>query len=536
MNRRRNKSTMDSSDQHKPASLEDRFRELRNTREDYVEYSLYVIDSMLKTQDEVRNVCEVILRKSLEITKQLLEDHIWSCDSFKLEIQEDNDKIYLHGVTNFGDSLEDEWLIVYILKELSVQFPQLWIQVVDVDGEFLLIEAANALPRWLNPEIADNRVWIHNNKLYLIPLHATGCLSEPLKKSPISRSLKLSESLQIIEKNPVALICPPLVEKEAFYRLRNYPSQISESLHYALIQIPRRLAYILQRLPALTSPSVEAFYLRDPISLKYIKNDPSKFLFPPEDLVKMTTKFTKLRFAQLKSQEFQAPLSWEKKLQDAKKNDENSYEQLKLGMKLTCGVEILMKDSLYKNNKFIEKINLLMKENALDKTSALPSDVELLCWNEKFREDNENWMKIDFRDFERELDGKSGGKNLGSGFGDAKTQADLKKMVERFESFLNDEKAGPDGIELDDMDIDDDQKSFEDKSSDDSSDEDQNKDLSFDSNEFSRIIKEIIENPLNSIESDSQSAINDAKEMKETIEQMEKELRESGALNFDSEL
>jgi hypothetical protein len=29
---------------------------------------------------------------------------------------------------------------------------------VDTDGEFLLIEAANALPRWLNPEIADNRV------------------------------------------------------------------------------------------------------------------------------------------------------------------------------------------------------------------------------------------------------------------------------------------------------------------------------------------------------------------------------------------
>lgn len=66
--------------------------------------------------------------------------------------------MYLHGLTNYGDSVEDEWLIVYILKELSNRFPQLWIKVVDTDGEFLLIEAANALPRWLNPEIADNRV------------------------------------------------------------------------------------------------------------------------------------------------------------------------------------------------------------------------------------------------------------------------------------------------------------------------------------------------------------------------------------------
>jgi hypothetical protein len=66
--------------------------------------------------------------------------------------------MYLHGVTNYGDSVEDEWLIVYILKELSNRFPQLWMKIVDTEGEFLLIEAANALPKWLNPEIADNRV------------------------------------------------------------------------------------------------------------------------------------------------------------------------------------------------------------------------------------------------------------------------------------------------------------------------------------------------------------------------------------------
>lgn len=66
--------------------------------------------------------------------------------------------LHLHGLTNYGDSIEDEWLIVYILRQLSNQFSNLWIKVVDTDGEFLLIEAANALPRWLNPEIADNRV------------------------------------------------------------------------------------------------------------------------------------------------------------------------------------------------------------------------------------------------------------------------------------------------------------------------------------------------------------------------------------------
>jgi hypothetical protein len=54
--------------------------------------------------------------------------------------------------------VEDEWLVVYILRELSKLYPDLWIEAVDTDGQFLLIEAANALPRWLNPEIADHRV------------------------------------------------------------------------------------------------------------------------------------------------------------------------------------------------------------------------------------------------------------------------------------------------------------------------------------------------------------------------------------------
>lgn len=37
-------------------------------------------------------------------------------------------------------------------------FNDLVIQINDSDGEFLLIEAADYLPKWLNPESAENRV------------------------------------------------------------------------------------------------------------------------------------------------------------------------------------------------------------------------------------------------------------------------------------------------------------------------------------------------------------------------------------------
>lgn len=64
----------------------------------------------------------------------------------------------LRGRTEYGDSIEDEWVIVHILRELTKKYPNLWVKVTDSDGEFLLVEAAATLPSWLEPDIADNRV------------------------------------------------------------------------------------------------------------------------------------------------------------------------------------------------------------------------------------------------------------------------------------------------------------------------------------------------------------------------------------------
>lgn len=43
-------------------------------------------------------------------------------------------------------------------------------RVWDNDGEFLLIEAAYGLPRWLKPETAQNRLWLHAGAVHLVPL------------------------------------------------------------------------------------------------------------------------------------------------------------------------------------------------------------------------------------------------------------------------------------------------------------------------------------------------------------------------------
>jgi hypothetical protein len=143
--------------------------------EDCVEYMLMIIDSSL-TPKHHHTRLESVRKEAITLKKKYLQDYIWQreefelkkdvqiaggkslCMSIRISTKRYTELKYLQGVTNYGDSVEDEWLIVFILRELSKQFPDLWIKVVDTDGEFLLIEAANTLPRWLNPEIADNRV------------------------------------------------------------------------------------------------------------------------------------------------------------------------------------------------------------------------------------------------------------------------------------------------------------------------------------------------------------------------------------------
>ncbi len=70
----------------------------------------------------------------------------------------DTHPLHIFGKTCYQDNVEDEWLIVYLLFELSRLHPQLVVTVTDSDGQFLLIEAAHHLPKWLKPETSENRV------------------------------------------------------------------------------------------------------------------------------------------------------------------------------------------------------------------------------------------------------------------------------------------------------------------------------------------------------------------------------------------
>lgn len=523
--------------------------------DDCISYTLHVLNNPPLAAPAIRSRLLEIRRAADKLCKKLLSGYIWQREGFGWEVVDGEDEgWHFAGSTSFGESIADEWLIVYILRELSKEFEDAWIRVVDADGEFLLIEAANALPKWLNPEIADWRVWINRGQLRIIPREPVSESKDaktPSNKSQqrIPRNLKLVDALEFIKTSSARIIHSPLIEAEAFYRLRNYPAAIAESMHTALITIPRNLAYVLRRTPVHITAATEAFYLRDPISLRPLQDKKGeKLKFLPMDLVTMSVKFTRVGYAQTKSQEFNAPAVWRPVLQ--KNLSPKEKEQLNMGMKLSCGFEMLVADPQNRDRRAVREIGMLL-EDVDGGEEELPTDDEIKTWPQL--EDDEHWLDVNYEDFERELsgrgkEGKGGSAEKENGaFGDKAAQENLRRMVERFEQFLNDDDAGAEGVDVDDMDFDDDDEDDED--GEESDDPDEDRDASFDEEEFAKMMKEMMGMPtadpssklrgtgsgrVEEINSDDESEEEEGEEdLKRVMQRMEEELREAGALDLN---
>jgi hypothetical protein len=335
----------------------------------------------------------------------------------------------------------------------------------------------------------------------------------------------MKEALAYISADQQKLVRSPFIQEEALYRTKKYPAAVADQLHHSVTLIPRNLAYILHQRPKHISPAIEAFYLRDPISLKpVLASSKDKLRFAPDDLVRMSVRFTKVGFAQVKSQEFVPPDSWRTPMSSLEGKD---MERATVGMKLTCGFEMLLSDPQHRGKKAVREIDILL-EDLESGDEQLPSDSEIASWPQL--DDDEGWMNIDYNDFEKELSGKGKPGDLGEGFGDKAAQENLRKMVARFEEFLNDDDAGPDGAELDDSD----------DSNEDSSDDGEDKDASFDEDEFAKMMREMMGLPADEDPQPSSRAFGPPRpgedahgDIREVMKRMEEELKEHGVLDLD---
>ncbi|KAG9047970.1 hypothetical protein FS837_001042 [Tulasnella sp. UAMH 9824] len=270
-------------------------------------------------------------------------NHIWHRDSFELHLVERDDtssprvvtpgQLRLEGTMRVGDAVDDEC-------------------VYDTDGEFLLIEAAQHLPNWVTPDNSENRVWIYQSNLHLIPLEH---VSPPSASSKTSRR-KLprhedadterdapDEADFITIEHAVRLIRDPDIDTKAsgniqgaiHRRTRGYPETLKQHVHRSRAHLPADIVLALSQNPALIQKAVEAFYTRDALQLRVV----SKMnRFPPATSIYAPVTMTRTAYAQLMGQKFHPPKVFGRWMES---EGSTEWRWKDVGMKVACGFEML---------------------------------------------------------------------------------------------------------------------------------------------------------------------------------------------------
>ncbi|XP_030444511.2 protein ecdysoneless homolog isoform X2 [Syzygium oleosum] len=254
--------------------------------------------------------------------------YLWQHQPFSLSLSSTSAAVlplHLHGKLRYGDNLEDEWFAVFLLFHISREFPDLSVRVWDTDGEFLLIEAAFHLPRWLNPETSLNRVFIRRGDLHIVP------------RDKIA-SPSIVDSLKFLVGNGDESRAGEAVQSAVKARIAGYPEQARRNMHRVRVRVPVSVAQVLRHEPCLISLAVEGFYDRDIDSMKYAARM-DRFLSKgkEEEFVLVALTLSRAMYAQLVQQTFQAPKCYPM----PSRSDPRAYMEAELGMKIACGFEMM---------------------------------------------------------------------------------------------------------------------------------------------------------------------------------------------------
>ncbi|KAG6817605.1 hypothetical protein H0H87_006233 [Tephrocybe sp. NHM501043] len=351
----------------------------------------------------------------------LLPEIIWHRDAFELKVvadpNPDNNGWMLEGRMRVGDCVDDEWCIVWLLREVSAKW-DLVISVFDSDGEFLLIEAAEALPSWVKPSNSENRVcppfafsvegfvYISKPSIGLdlqLPRQLPGT-NEDEDRDNITvedddEYISAQDAIKLVRDPSVPTFAPKSVEAIVWRRISGYPAAAQSHVHKTMAYVPTDIALTLVKSPTLIQKAVEAFYTRDAIQLRAAHR---MNRFSPRETVLATIKMTRTAYAQLVGQKFYPPKvfgHWS----EAEGTQEWRWRDV--GMKIAVGFEMLYHESKGRAdapsvttdaaNSFREA-----KKDALRRNPEYIKYIQNLLAADYFRgeiEDSELWRSLEGR-------------------------------------------------------------------------------------------------------------------------------------------
>ncbi|CAL4070254.1 unnamed protein product, partial [Meganyctiphanes norvegica] len=315
------------------------FNQKHTDVEDTIHYWLFPFGPDGFPVIEVEELEELLAKYQAHIALYCHE-YIWNKEPFTLKVKSEAPcdgttgplGPHLSGVTVVGDYIEDEWFIVFLLMKLTEDFPGLVVRVVDNDGEFLLIEAAKYLPSWVNPETAEQRVYLHQGSVHLIPLARS-----PGTLTPLPAGIPhIMDAVNTVHALPKTTQSSTEVNSQVKIKINGYPGKISRSQHIGHAYVPVTVAALLREYPTLVAASVHAFCtreLQDNKALRIMRH------FPPETRVLTAVRFSKALYAQMAAHTYTPDqrTGW-----DLPKPTQEAFKSHLLGLKLACGFELLV--------------------------------------------------------------------------------------------------------------------------------------------------------------------------------------------------
>ncbi|WVW81965.1 hypothetical protein I302_103968 [Kwoniella bestiolae CBS 10118] len=293
----------------------------------------------------------------------LIRPWLWNKDSWELKVSE-NVGNKLEGTMRVGDAVDDEWLVVWLLKRISEKWQDIIIGVRDTDGEFLLIEAANELPSWVSPENAENRLWLQGGHLHLIPLHVRSTPSSSMPRQiPDDEDMErqydpeayISEVDAVQAARTGRYRVDERMERAVWDRISCYPDGLNTHQQKTKAYLPIPIAKALKKNPELIQKAVEGFYVRDPSQLRAAARMTH---FPPADSILSPITMTRAAYAQLQGQVFHPPRIFgpEWHVPD-NSNNEGEKRWRDLGVKISTGFEIMYKEGGNKHRGGAQKVD-----------------------------------------------------------------------------------------------------------------------------------------------------------------------------------
>lgn len=132
------------------------------------------------------------LDESIIVKLQQQAKVVASDESYELNLSfHRKHKCICFGSLSVHNNIEEEWLLIYVLYNLSKMNDHLVVSVQDDDGEILLIVAADHLPDWLDTKNSLNRAYLFKGKIHIMPEDIM--IDDILSRLAVKKSCKWSK-------------------------------------------------------------------------------------------------------------------------------------------------------------------------------------------------------------------------------------------------------------------------------------------------------------------------------------------------------